>query len=222
MGIGKSDRSTTLPFFNSMISVLFWVYIRKNVMFGGLDTGINVSGGKVGDDTGVVGTTPYTIWNRVVRVLPVLDTVAVIVCVPIRRRLHRKNNGPSLPHRAYGALDSTRYCVTLFHPNTTDVMGLPLVIAFTPKLGVVPDGIVMTAPSNRLATTLLLPPCISSNPITCPVCAEVNLGNVTSATTATIIRLIPIIGNGSVRLCRFMLKQKIQYIHQAKSKDSCM
>jgi hypothetical protein len=132
-------------------------------------------------------------------VLPVLDTVAVTVCVPINRRLHRKNIGPSLPHNAYGALDSTLYCVTLFHPNTTDVMGDPVVTAFTPKLGVVPDGMVMIAPSNRLATTVLLPPCISSSPITCPFCAVVNVGNVISVTIAYIIRLISMMEGWSVR-----------------------
>jgi hypothetical protein len=66
-----------LPFRNSMTSVLFCVYIKKKVIFGGFDTGINVMGGCVGEDTGVVGTTPYTIWNRAVMVLPVLETVAV-------------------------------------------------------------------------------------------------------------------------------------------------
>jgi hypothetical protein len=110
--------------------------------------------------------------------------VAVTLCVPISSRLQRKNIGPSFPHRAYGALDSTLYCVTSFHPNTTDDMGDPEVTAFTPKFGVVPDGIFIIAPSIRLATTLLLPPCISSSPITWPFCAIVDLGIVASATRA--------------------------------------
>jgi hypothetical protein len=88
-------------------------------------------------------------------------------------------------------------------------MGDPDVMAFTPKFGVVPDGIVITAPSNRLATTVLLPPCISSSPITCPLCAAIKLGSVTSATTvASIIRLMSMMGSWSIRLRRFNYDNK--------------
>ena len=162
---------------------------------GGFTTGRIATGGNtgddIGDDTGAVGTMLRTIWKRALKRLPVSDTVAVTVCVPINMRLHRKNIGPSFPHKAYGALDSTRYCVALFQPNTTDVMGDPTVMALTPKLGVIPVGMVMIAPSTRLATTVLLPPCINSSPITCPFCAEIILGSVTSSdTTISIIRLL--------------------------------
>jgi hypothetical protein len=126
-------------------------------MLGGFEMGINVGGGNTGEDTGAVGAMELeTIWNVAEIVLPVLDMVAVTLCVPIKSRLHRKNIGPSFPHKAYGALDSTLYCVTSFHPNITDDTGDPEVIAFTPKFGVVPGGIVIIAPSIKRATTLLL------------------------------------------------------------------
>jgi hypothetical protein len=61
VGVGKSVRSTMLPFRSSMTSVLFCVYTKKNVMFGGFDVGCNVIGGNVGADAGFDGTVLYTI-----------------------------------------------------------------------------------------------------------------------------------------------------------------
>ena len=183
--------------------------MRKKVILGGfVTTGINVGDGNVGADTGVVGTTVLlvTIWNvaEMVR-LGLLEMVARTVCVPSSMRLHRKKMGPSFPHNAYGALDSTRYCGTLFHPNMTDCMGEPAVTALTPKLGFAPGGIVIIAPSNRLATTVSLPPLISSNPMTCASCADVNLGRVTSATIASISLVVVVVVIVDVGMMRYWI-----------------